>query len=227
MTHLIPIVSTKSDRAIRFGSELDRAMRTRSVGKRPLAAAIGASETSVMYWRTGRILPRLATAEKLAEALAWTRLAGLARELRAKSCQTCGTRFVDDSGSDNRRYCGLSCRSVKRKSVVGVDRRQRAAIAERRLLAHQRAVGEYCLGCEPDGRCRTADCALRPVSPLPLYGAPPDIVALGPSLAHGRRAPGAQAASMRSMWARYTPNERAERLARMQSASRVARGLGA
>ncbi len=30
------------------------------------------------------------------------------------------------------------------------------------------AVASFCRGCEPEGICRTADCQLRPVSPLPL-----------------------------------------------------------
>jgi hypothetical protein len=55
VTYTIPLQSTKRDRAIRFGRELERAMKRRGVGRRPVAQALGASETSVMYWRTGRI----------------------------------------------------------------------------------------------------------------------------------------------------------------------------
>lgn len=226
MTHTIPVTSTKSDRAIRFGLELDRAMKRRGVGRRPLARAVGSSETSVTYWRTGRILPRIVTADRLAEALDWVRLSRLARELRAKSCLVCRVEFVDDSGSDNRVYCSLSCRSVRRKSVVGVDRRTRAALAERGLLAHQRAVAAYCDGCEPSGWCATPDCALRPVSPLPLATERPRmILPLRPSPPNGYRAPGLMRAATSGVWARYTPEERAERVARAAAASRAARGL--
>lgn len=227
MTYLIGPCSTKTDRGIRFGRELDKAMRARGVGRRLVASAIGASDTSVMYWRTGRILPRTLTAAKLAEALAWPRLATLASELRRKACLVCGVEFVDDSGSDNRRYCSLSCRSVRGKAVVGVDRRQRAAIAERRLTAHQRAVAAYCAGCEPAGRCVTPDCDLRPVSPLPLLT---DRVEIDPVRArphNGYRAPGQQAAITSGVWARYAPAEREARIARAAEASRRARGLTA
>ena len=225
MSYLIPIVSTKSDRAIRFGRELERAMRARRVGRRPVARAIGASETSVMYWRTGRILPRIVTAERLAEALEWPRLAKLASELRRKACLVCGTEFVDDSGSDNRLYCNLSCRSARGKATVGVDRRQRAALAERRLTASQRAVAAYCAGCEPSGRCTTPECALRPVSPLPLFTERPEVGSLKPSPHSGYRAPGLQAALTTSVWARYSSEEREARIARAASASKLARGL--
>jgi len=228
MTHLIPLSSSKTDRAIRFGAELERAMRARGVGRRAVARAIGASDTSVMYWRTGRILPRIVTADKLAEALDWNRLSSLARTLRAKSCLVCDVNFVDDSGSDNRLYCSLSCRAVRGKSVVGVDRRTRAAIAERRLVAHQRAVAAYCGGCEPSGRCITPDCALRPVSPLSLGSDPMRLVpVLRPSPRNGHRAPGQQRAIVAAVWARYTSEEREARIARAASASRLARGLGA
>jgi hypothetical protein len=225
MSHLIPVVSTKSDRAIRFGRELERAMKTRGVGRRPVAVAVHASDTSVMYWRTGRILPRIVTAEKLAEALEWPRLATLAAELRRKACLVCGAEFVDDSGSDNRRYCGLSCRSVRGKATVGVDRRQRAAMAERRLTAHQRAVAAYCAGCEPSGRCITPECALRPVSPLPLFEERLDVASVTRSPRNGYRAPGQQTAITTGVWARYSPEERADRIAHAASMGRRARGL--
>jgi DNA-binding XRE family transcriptional regulator len=227
VTHLIQPGSTKTDRAIRFGHELERAMKTRGVGRRPLAEAIGASDTSVMYWRTGRILPRIETARKLADALSWERLASLSAELRAKQCLVCGVEFVDDSGSDNRLYCSLSCRSVRGKAVVGVDRHQRAAIAERRLTAHQRAVAAFCAGCEPSGRCLTPECELRPVSPLPLFTERLEVEAVRARPRCGYRAPGQQRDITAGVWARYSPAERAARVERAAEASRRARGLEA
>ena len=225
MSHLIPPGSTKTDRAIRFGAELERAMKARGVGRRAVAVAVHASDTSVMYWRTGRMLPRSATAEKLAEALAWPRLAALAAELRRKRCLVCGVEFVDDSGSNNRFYCSLSCRSVRGKAMVGTDRRQRAAMAERRLTAHQRAVAAYCAGCEPSGRCTTPECELRLVSPVPLFEERPIVASVQPSPHNGHRDPGQQSAILVGVWSRYSPEERAVRIARAAAASRRARGL--
>jgi hypothetical protein len=48
------------------------------------------------------------------------------------------------------------------KRVVRVDR------SERRLHVAQAAVAAFCGACEPSGVCRTPECELRPVSPLPL-----------------------------------------------------------
>ena len=209
MTHLISTSSTKKDRAIRFGAELNRAMKARDVGRRTVAEAVGSSGTSVMYWRTGRLLPRIETAQRLATALTWPRLASLAIELRKKRCLVDDVEFVDDSGSDNRVYCSASCQRVKHKSVVGVDRRQRAARAERALLVHRRAVAAYCTACEPGGRCVTPECELRPVSPLPLFEERDDVVLAVHSKGNGYRDPAARAA----------------RIAKAAEASKRARGL--
>lgn len=227
MSYLIGAGSTKVDRAIRFGRELERAMAKRAVGRRVVARAIGSSDTSVMYWRTGRMLPRIETADRLAEALQWPRISSLARELRRKSCLVCEVAFVDDSGSDNRTYCSPGCQRVKEKGRVGADRRQRAAVAERRLVVVQRAVEAYCLACEPDGRCRTDDCQLRPASPLPLETRPMDVIPVRPSPRNGYRAPGQQAATTSRVWARYTPEERAARIERAAEARHGARRVPA
>ena len=55
-----------------------------------------------------------------------------------------------------------SWRSSDARRVQRTDAQQRA------LTAHQAAVEAMCRSCEPEGRCRTSACALRPVSPLPL-----------------------------------------------------------
>jgi len=225
MAHLIPSTSTKKDLAIRFGRELERAMKARGVGTRTIAEPIGASRTSVMYWRTGRMLPRIETARRLAEVLDWPKLESLAIDLRRKRCAVDGVEFVDDSGSDNRVYCSPACQRVKEKRVAGVDTRQRAAIAERALQRHQRAVAAYCGGCEPSGRCVTADCPLRPVSPLQLYDGRIEVDPARPKPHNGYREPGADSARMKRTWDGLTPEQRQARVANASEASRRARGL--
>jgi hypothetical protein len=120
-----------------------------------------------MYWRTGRMLPRHGTAVRLAEALSWPRLRILAEEARRKTCVVDGREFIDDSGSDNRRYCSTSCHEVADKGRKGRPTREVAAGAERRAARLVAAIEAMCRSCEPEGMCRTADCPLRPVSPLP------------------------------------------------------------
>jgi hypothetical protein len=225
VSYTIPVTSTKRDRAVRFGRELERAMQTRGVGARPVAEAVDCGRTAVMYWRTGRILPRLESARKLAEALDWPRLVDLAVELRRKRCEVDDVPFVDETGSDNRRFCSMSCQRVSEKLRTGSTTTHRAANAERKLLVHQRAVAAYCAGCEPAGRCVTAECALRPVSPLPLFESRLDIAPARPKPHNGYREIGADSARMSRVWASYTPEERAARIAKTAQASKVGRGL--
>lgn len=168
MSFTIAPSSPKHARAERYAHELTKAMKARRFGTRTLSAATGCGRTTVMYWRTGRMLPRLDNALRIAEALDWPRLASLAAELRTKQCLVDGVTFVDDSGSDNRTYCSPSCQIVAEKGRNGVPVVTRAAAAERRLTLHVRTVAAFCRACEPEGRCRNSACELRPVSPLVL-----------------------------------------------------------
>lgn len=225
VSYLIAEGSRKRDRAVRYGRALERAMKARGVGSHTVADALGMSRSSITNWRNGRVLPRLETARRLAVALEAPRLETLAAELRRRACLVDGVEFIDDSGSDNRLYCSPGCQDVAQKGRVGVDRRARAAIAERRLLAHERAVEAYCRGCEPSGRCITPDCSLRPVSPLPLREALLEGEPVLPKPRNGYRDADADRRRMRGVWARYTPEQRVARIDKAADASISARGL--
>lgn len=168
MTYAIPATSPKAARAALFGAEMTRAMKARKAGTRTVAALTGSGRTAVMYWRTGRMLPRHETAVRLADALQWPRLREMAEAARRKTCVVDGVAFIDDSGSDNRRYCSEACHEVADKARKGRDTRTVAAGAERRAERLAAAVAAMCRSCEPEGVCRTADCPLRDVSPLRL-----------------------------------------------------------
>lgn len=225
MTEPIPAGSLKHDKAVRFGHELQRAMKARGVGLRTIAAATGMGRNAIHNWRDGRNLPRIESCRKIAEALEWPRLATLGEDLRRRVCPVDQRPFLDDSGSDNRVYCSASCQRVTEKMRTGSTVDKRAANAERRLTVHQAAVAAYCAECEPGGRCVTAECALRPVSPLTLFASRLDVPLVQPAPHNGYREPGADSARMSAIWARYTPEERAQRIAKTAHASKVGRGL--
>jgi predicted nucleic acid-binding Zn ribbon protein len=166
VTYAIPASSPKAVRAERFGLELTRAMKTRNVGTRTVATLSGSGRTAVMYWRTGRMLPRFETAVRLADALSWPKLKTIAQDARRKACVVCSVAFIDDSGSDNRRYCSESCHVVAEKARAGRPTRTVAVAAERRAARLTAAVEAMCRSCEPQGVCRTSDCPLRAVTPL-------------------------------------------------------------
>lgn len=228
MTHVIAVGSTKKERAVRFGKALERAMKARDVGSRPLAEALGSSRTTIMYWRTGRILPRLDTTHAIAAALDAPALVGLMVELRTKRCQVDDVAFVDDTGSDNRTYCSSSCQRVGRKRLAGRDTRASAIRAERALARHRIAVEAFCRQCEPDGWCAAPECELRPVSPLPLVSERADIVPLVHSKRNGYADPDRrrrQSERQARTWAAMSPEDRRARIERAAEASKLARGL--
>lgn len=197
MTYAIPVDSTRRGSSEMFGRELRRAMAARKVGQRTLADAVGTGRTSVVNYMQGNTMPRLAQADAMAVVLNWPALSELIREMRAAICRTCGAEFLNDS-SARAWYCRNDrCRRVMAKKRVGVPVAKRADNAERDLAAalsdlgaHQLAVADFCGECEPEGLCKTSDCPLRSISPLPLAGVPAPAGPLPRHRLTQRRAPG-------------------------------------
>lgn len=281
----VPLSPTSPRRvaAAAFAAELRRAMAARKVSTKRLAEAIGTGTSAVALYRAGDNLPRTDTAARLAEALDWPKLVGIARAGRALACGRCGRTFVNEGGGP-KIYCSAECREVatmlrSRPATGGLydtvmselgrvhgttqpvsrrtltraaaeyrrsesKRQTRSRTTERRLLTIQAAVDAMCAGCEPLGVCRTADCALRAVSPLPLAldGSKTGDVprpALGPhhpsyrdvwlasvQAANERRwsRPGErerQGAQTRARYAAETPEERQHRIESISAARRA------
>jgi len=170
--------------ARRFGDALTRAMTRHQVGQNNLAKAAGVARSAVVQWRHGRNLPTLKTAIRLSEALSDDTLLAIVREARTGHCARCGKPFLHE-GAGPKKYCSELCLRVTQKLRIPIDEQPRARIKRdvgkriRVLLAdvevslhsleeHQASVALMCLACEPGGFCHTADCPLRPVSPLML-----------------------------------------------------------
>jgi len=197
MTYTVKVGSPKHLQATRFAAELDRALRARGVTKNELGRSSGVGHTAIDHYSHAAILPRIATAEALAEALDWPRLADLVRYARQSVCHNrlCRQMFLNDAGG-NKIYCGHRCRDVAEKlraartktariarleaagektpgqTVRAIRLRFNGVIREYRERGDelQAAIDEMCRSCEPEGMCRTPDCALRLFSPLPLQG---------------------------------------------------------
>ena len=150
-----------------FGTVLRRAMTRKHISSRRLHAAAGVARTAIENYLAGANLPKLETALRLADLLEDDGLAEIIRSSRTYACPVCRQSFTHE-GQSRKTYCSNSCRDVAAKARVGVGVSKRADNAERRLALHRTAVEAFCRGCEPAGVCRTADCALRSVSPLPL-----------------------------------------------------------
>jgi DNA-binding XRE family transcriptional regulator len=183
VTQPIRIDSPRLIGARKFGDALTRAMTRHQVGQHNLAKAAGVARSAVVQWRHGRNLPTLKTARRLAEALSDDSLLAIVREARTGHCRRCGKPFLTE-GAGPKKYCSERCLRIaqmlyvpadelKTDVPVDVKKRVRALLVDvdtslGELEEHMAAVALMCNACEPGGLCRTADCPLRPVSPLQL-----------------------------------------------------------
>lgn len=189
MTYVIPPGTPKAAKAQAFGRELGLACRARGVTLNELARSIGIGHTALDHYRTGSVLPKTATARAMAAALTWPRLATLIEQARTFVCDRPGcSRTYRNEGGGPRRYCTPTCVRLaqeqrlastrlrqagqtgdRRSSGAAIKRlRSAARIADERALMAEQAIAAMCRECEPDGLCRTEDCPLRSLSPLPL-----------------------------------------------------------
>jgi len=173
--------------AKRFGAQLQRAMTARKM--RPFhlfkAAGGGFSHFQLDAWLHGRGLPRLDRAIQLAEVLDWPLLVEITREGRTGTCQRqgCSRTFITETGR-SRMYCSPRCYKLVHEYDLGFAHAQRRKLGGEEAMLHaqaaegrahieeleelRRSVASMCNECEPEGYCRTPDCPLRVVSPLPL-----------------------------------------------------------
>lgn len=153
-----------------FSALLRRSMAERGVTVRQLADVCGVSQTSVTQWRRDAALPTLANAAVIADELHAPALARQIIAARTRTCKACGAEFVTSSQYLTRaRYCGRACQERAWRRRQRSSQRMRDTLVLRRQLAVlQQSVAEMCRSCEPEGLCRDAACALRPVSPLRL-----------------------------------------------------------
>lgn len=172
-----------------FAKELRTAMLKRRMRPFHIYKAAGGGYSALMFdcWISGRSLPRLDRALRLSEALDWPRLAEIVRTARTGTCERpgCGRTFISESGK-TRKYCSARCRQLvhdydlrfthatrKKISSDDLEHRALAFIAEDNVMRdelqeHRLAIASMCDACEPEGYCRTPDCPLRTISPLPL-----------------------------------------------------------
>ena len=190
MTYQVTPGTTKARQALAFGLELHKACTARDVSFKELERKLGVGHTTLWHYRFGHTLPRLAGASELATALDWPKLREIVLNARTRTCarKGCGLTFVNDVGSEARKYCSPACARIAREVGLAEGRarsagqtgsqqtrrahvqRLRAAvrIADERANLQAEAISAMCRDCEPEGLCRTADCPLRLFSPLPL-----------------------------------------------------------
>lgn len=150
----------------RFPGDLRRALVAYGVKQVELAASLGVRPTTVSEWCRGVRFPSMAQADGIAESLPG--LAHIVIAAHTVECIVCGRTTVHGKGNSRARYCGSDCKATDHSRRRREGSRDVGIVARHRLAQHQAAVLAMCRACEPEGMCRDAGCALRPVSPLPL-----------------------------------------------------------
>lgn len=190
MTYTIPPDSPRAAKALAFGLELQRACAVRDVTLKELAFSQGIGHTTLWHYRFGHSLPKVERATTLAVALDWPKLRDLVVKARTRTCRRtgCGVTFINDIGSEARKYCMPACAHIaanlkqaqmrgRSAGQTGSHQAKRAQIqrlrsglriADERALPLAGAIAAMCADCEPEGLCRTPLCPLRDCSPLPL-----------------------------------------------------------
>jgi transcriptional regulator with XRE-family HTH domain len=140
--------------AVAFSARLRATMRARGVTRNGLAAEIGVTGTMIGFYCRANYMPRPDIGVRIADFLDDPTLATLAANGRQIRCAICGR--LTWRGVTRRRYCSSECWAKSRDAVPDG------------ASAPQAAIDAFCLGCEPEGMCRTPECPLQPFSPLPL-----------------------------------------------------------
>lgn len=111
----VPLSPTSARRlwAAKFAAEFRKALESRDRGLKAIERATGISHTNLWTFKAGNNLPRLETALRISEALAWPKLAEIVREGRTATCARprCGQRFLNEGGMP-KRFCSEDCRRI-------------------------------------------------------------------------------------------------------------------
>lgn len=175
-----------SDHRARFGSELRRAMQSRGLRVRDLAAEVGYPKSNLSEARQGRHVPGHEAAAKLADALDCPSLVEIAESYRTATCAQCGKTFLGLRAPGTRVFCDHNCRQLyftdqtRQERLTSSHKRLQSATAmanayKRKVgqvkdetRARDEAIARFCRSCEWDGLCKTPECELREFSPFPL-----------------------------------------------------------
>ena len=139
---------------------------TKEVGDlelKELARMSGVSYNTLITYKHGTKSPLPPTAAKLDEALGITSFTKFARIKR--NCKTCGKVFFTTARTIAR-FCSRTCSQFEKRSESNTNESMRRSFEIRK---YQESVLLHCQECIGEElTCPNKDCALRPVSPIPL-----------------------------------------------------------
>lgn len=154
---------------MKLGALIKQTRYARKVGTRIVAEATGVSRTQLMHYEQGRNIPRVETAQRLADALGERRIIEYAIAARMRLCKRCRVPVTINGGRPPE-YCGQACRKAAQPGAREVEKRRYRQVSEERRTMRL-AIDAMCRQCPDgeDGYCRLGSCPLRHVSPLPFH----------------------------------------------------------
>lgn len=163
-----------------FASSLLAALERSNTNISELSSAIGIKYSRMHHWVSARSLPSIHVVQLISDYLGDDEIMRSAILVNTYRCANCNNDFLHESAKGTPHLCGSNCRLESRrlKDKTGSSSVQSTKFSAENL--YQKAVARFCNGCEPSGMCVTPECALRPVSPLPLFS---------PKKAHGNNHP--------------------------------------
>ncbi len=160
---------TNKQRRSFFAKQLQVALDRNGLTAASLAAQLSLSYHRVHHWVKGRSMPSVQTIALIASHLGDDELSRAGIAASNRECKNCGVHYTSESSQGRSYLCSAECQRqnerVRSKSGRSMVKRKPDVEDQKYHLA----VARFCNGCEPGGVCHTATCALRPVSPLPLF----------------------------------------------------------
>jgi len=152
-----------------FAAELKKALDRNNLTAPQLAQEAGIKYSRVHHWVSGRSMPSIHVIQQICDLLGDEEIMIATVRVNTRICSNCSKEYIQESSQGRSFLCGPECRqqSNRLKSKIGKSSIQLAQYVPQD--EYRLSVDAYCKGCEPAGVCVTPECALRPVSPLPLF----------------------------------------------------------
>ena len=160
---------TSPQRRELFSREFKKALDRANTTVPQLAKDLGLKYDRVRYWYTGRSFPSIHVIRQISDFLGDDEIGRVGVAVSTVRCACCKKNFVRESSQGESYLCSAECRTQSERLRTKMGK---SSIGQQELQTpnlYLAAVTKFCRGCEPIGICKTPTCALRPVSPLPLF----------------------------------------------------------
>lgn len=160
---------TNQQRRKAFAEEFRRALDRNNATASSLAQQLSLSYHRVHHWYSGRSLPSYQTVTLIAGFLGDDELERAGIALNQRTCANCGVEYLQQSPQGRSFLCSKKCRQENERVRTKSGKSSVARTKYTAVDVYLSSLEKFCRGCEPGGVCKNSDCALRPVSPLPLF----------------------------------------------------------